>query len=151
MTPQRKGSPQKHLRRSISLSRCNLQGALATLGLLAMTSIAFLIVLTLKPSGLSVRIFPRMLKAVCVCLKGQSFSFAAIGTAFCLAVRGQQGLKILKGSLLSGPNGHLADLQFRADSLLPMAIHEQAAKFQDVPEILKCKSPVCSRAELSSC
>ena len=47
-----------------------------------------------------------------------------------MEARGRQGLKISTGSLLSGPNvqqaapaPHLADLQFTAGSLLPMAIY----------------------------
>ena len=79
----------------------------------------------------------------------------------CVTCRGRQGLKISTGSLLSGPNAqqaapapHLADLQFRAGSLLPTAIYKQAAKYQNFPnkpENLKCQSPVCSAAELLSC
>ena len=65
--------------------------------------------------------------------------------------RGRQGLTISTGSLLSP---HLADLQVKAGSLLPTAIYQQAAKYQklpNMPENLKCQSPVCSAAEFLSC
>ena len=107
----------------------------------------------LRPDQALERLLQLATFKICSCLKLGSLNYQTNTNALAIS-RGRTRLKISTGSLLSGPAPHLADLQFRAGSLLPMAIHEQAPKyqkFQNMLEILKCQNPVCSIAELSSC